>query len=85
MKLLDFLQLPIVQVLRKFHGNILTNEGEGDNYLGLTLEKSQVLKSQIIVENVAKFQYSVNFFCGVVLFHAFNHNYHVWMENVLQI
>ena len=31
MKLLDCLRLPIVQLLRKFHSNILTNEGEGDN------------------------------------------------------
>ena len=37
-KLLEFLQLPIVQLLRKFHLNILTDEGEGDNFLGLTLE-----------------------------------------------
>ena len=45
MKLLDFLQLPIMQLLRKFHLNILTTEGEGDNILGLTLKKSQILKS----------------------------------------
>ena len=47
MKLLDFLQLLIVQLLRKFHSNILKNEGAGDNFLGLTLEKSQILKSQL--------------------------------------
>ena len=45
MKPLDFFQLPIVQLLKKFHSNILTNEG-GDNFLGLTLEKLQILKSQ---------------------------------------
>ena len=47
MKLLDFLQLFIVQLLKKFHLNILKNEGAGDNFLGLTLEKSQILKSQL--------------------------------------
>ena len=29
MKLLEFLLLPIVQLLRKFHGKIVTNEGGG--------------------------------------------------------
>ena len=47
MKLLDFLQLLIVQLLKKFHENILKNEGAGDNFLGLTLKKSQILKSQL--------------------------------------
>ena len=47
MKLLDFLQLLIVQLLKKFHRNILKNEGAGDNFLGLTQEKSQILKSQL--------------------------------------
>ena len=47
MKLLDFLQLLIVQLLKKFHLNILKNEGAGDNFLGLTLEKSQIFKSQL--------------------------------------
>ena len=46
MKLLDVLNLPIVQLLRKFHCNILKNEEAGDNFLGLTLEKFQILKSQ---------------------------------------
>ena len=32
MKVLDFLQQPIVQLLRKFHRNISANEGEGHNY-----------------------------------------------------
>ena len=45
--LLDFLQLLIVQLFKKFHLNILRNEGAGDNFLGLTLEKSQILKSQL--------------------------------------
>ena len=44
MKLLDFSQLPTVQLFRKFHCNILKNEGAGDSFLGLTLEKSQILK-----------------------------------------
>ena len=47
MKLLDFLQLLIVQLLKNFHRNILKNEGAGDNFLGLTQEKSQILKSQL--------------------------------------
>ena len=47
MKLLEFLQLPIVHFLRKFHSKILTNEGKGDNSLGLTLEKSEFLESQL--------------------------------------
>ena len=47
MKLLDVLQLLIVQLLKKFLKNILKNEGAGDNFLGLTLEKSQILKSQL--------------------------------------
>ena len=28
-------------------------------------------------------EYFANFFCNVVLFDAFYHKYHVWMENVL--
>ena len=48
MKLLDFLQLLIVQLLKKFHLNILKNEGAGDNFLGLTQEKSQILQSQLL-------------------------------------
>ena len=47
MKLLDFLQLPVVQLLRKFLLSILTNDGEGVNFSGLNLEKSQILKSQL--------------------------------------
>ena len=47
MKLLEFLQLLIVQLFKKFHLNILKNEGAGDNFLGLTLAKSQILKSQL--------------------------------------
>ena len=47
MKLLDFLQLLIVQLLKRIHPNIFKNEGAGDNFLGLTLAKSQVLKSQL--------------------------------------
>ena len=36
MKFLDFLLLAIVQLLMKFHLNILLNEIEGDNFLALT-------------------------------------------------
>ena len=39
----------------------------------------------IVVEKGAEVEYFANFFCNVVLFHTFYHNYHVWMENVLQI
>ena len=52
MKLLDFLQLIIVQLLKKFLWNILTNDGAGDNFLGLTQEKSQILKSQNRVKKI---------------------------------
>ena len=85
MKLLDFLQLLIVQLLKKFHQNILKNEGAGDNFLELTQEKSQILKSQLSRKKGAEVEYFANFFCNVVLFDAFYHKYHVWMENVLQI
>ena len=47
MKVLDFLKLLIMQLLKKFHRNILQNEGAGGNFLGLTLEKPQLLKSQL--------------------------------------
>ena len=47
MKLLDFFQLLIVQLLRKFIEIFLKNEGAGDNFLGLTLEKLQILNSQL--------------------------------------
>ena len=83
MKLFDFLQLLIVQLLKKFHRNILKNEGVGDNFLGLTLEKSQILT--IIAKKGAEMEYFATFFCNVELFDAFYHKYHVWMENVLQI
>ena len=47
MNLLNFLQLPIVQLFQTFHLYTLINKGEGDILLGLTLEKSQILKSQL--------------------------------------
>ena len=47
MKLLDFLQLLIVQLLKKDSLTCFENEGAGDNFLGLTHEKSQLLKSQL--------------------------------------
>ena len=46
-KLLDFLQLLILQFLKKFHLKFLKNEGAGDNFLRLTVEKSQILKAQL--------------------------------------
>ena len=54
MKLLDFLQLYIAQVLKKFHQNIMKNEGAGDNFLELTLEKLQILKSHLSRKKVHK-------------------------------
>ena len=69
MKLLDFLQLPIVQLLRKFYCNILENEGAGDNFLGLTLEKSQILKSQLSrkkEQNLEILQISFVMYCYLV-------------------
>ena len=33
----------------------------------------------------AEVEYFANVFCNVVLFDAFYHKYHVWMENELQI
>ena len=47
-KLLDCFLLPIVQLLRNFHWNILANEEERDNFLGLIVEKLQILKSQLL-------------------------------------
>ena len=54
MKLLDFLQLLIAQLVKKFHRNILKNEGAGDDFQRLTLEKSQILKSQLSREKEQK-------------------------------
>ena len=61
MKRLDFLQLPTVRLLRKFYWNILTNEGEGDNFLGLTLENGK-LSNLYCCEKGARLQYFANFF-----------------------
>ena len=47
MKPLDFLQLIILQLLKKSYQTVLKNEVAGGNFLGLTLEKSQILKSQL--------------------------------------
>ena len=65
-KLLDFLQLTIVQLLRKFHRNILFNEGKGGDFLGRSLESSQNSQTSIIGKKGAKFEYFVNFFCSIV-------------------
>ena len=51
LKFLDFLLLPMMQLLTKFRPNILAIERERDIFLGLTLEKSQVLKPQISRKN----------------------------------
>ena len=55
MRLLDFLQLRIVKLFRKFHRNILKNEGAGENFLGFTMERSQ--NSQSII---AKKEHKMN-------------------------
>ena len=39
----------------------------------------------IIVKKGAKLQYFANLLCSEVLFDVFHHNYHVWMDIVLQI
>ena len=79
MKLLEFLPLPFVQLLRKFHRHITTNERESDNMLGHTLENSQTLISQSWRKS-CKFEYFANIFCIVVLFNVFCRNHHVLME-----
>ena len=45
----------------------LTNEGEGNNFLGLNrkITNSQI---SVIARKEAKVQYLANFFCNVVLF-----------------
>ena len=52
MKLLDFLQLLIMQRLKKVSSKYLKNEGMGDNFL--THEKSRILKSQLSREKEQK-------------------------------
>ena len=81
MKLLDFLQLLILQLLKKFHWNILKNEGAGDNSDPGKIANSQM---SIIAKKGAEAENFANVFCNVVLFDAFYHKYHVWMENVIQ-
>ena len=49
----------------------MKNEGAGDNVLGLTMEKSQILKSQLSQKG-AEFGYCANIFCNVVLFDVFS-------------
>ena len=49
-----------MQRLKKFHRSILKNEGAGDNFLGLTVEKLQILKSNftaisLVLANFAAF------------------------------
>ena len=48
------------------------------------MEKSQILKSQLS-RKVAESGIFWKFLRNVVLFDVFFHNYHVWMENVLQM
>ena len=62
----------------------LTYEGEGDNFLGLTLEKSQIAELNF-AKKVGGLEFFGNLFCRIVLFDVFYRNYHVWMEFVLQI
>ena len=50
-------------------------------------DSGKIANSQIsiIAKNGAEVEYFANFPSNVVLFDAFYHKYHVWMENVLQI
>ena len=50
-------------------------------------DPGKIVNSQIsiITKKGAEVEYFANFFLNVVLFDAFYHKYHVWMENMLQI
>ena len=74
MKFLDFLQLPIMQLVRKFFLNILINGGDKQSS-GTDPGKIANSRISIIAKKVANIKYSANFFCSVMLFDAFYHNY----------
>ena len=84
MKLVDSLQLLILQLLKKFHQNIFKKCGGGRRFSGTDPGKIANFQISIIVKNGAEAEYFANF-CNVVLFDAVYHNYHVWLKNVLQI
>lgn len=71
MKLSDYWQLSVVQLLVKFHENLLTNERAGDNFQGLAMEKWPILGSQPSSEN-SKIVIFANLLCRVVLFDVFS-------------
>ena len=50
-------------------------------------DPGKIANSQIsiIAKKGAEVDYFANFSCNVVLFDAFYHKHHVWMENMLQI
>ena len=64
---------------------ILKNEGVGDDFLGWTQEKSQILKFQLSQKKEQKWNVlQISFVMYCYLMH-FYHEYHVWTENMLQI
>ena len=64
MKLVIFLLLLILQLLKEFHETMLTKEGDGGNFLEVTLEKSQILQFQFY--KAATFVHFAIFFRSVV-------------------
>ena len=83
MKLLEFLQLPIMQLLKTVI-EYFNKKGEGDNFRTLTLEKSQILECQSSQKKEKNYNI-LQLFRSVELFDVFYHNHHVWMDIVLQI
>ena len=57
----------------------------GRQFFGTDPGKIANSKVSIIAKKGAEFEYFANFLFNVVLFDVFYHNYHVWMEIVLQI
>ena len=43
------------------------------------------VQTSMFAKEVAKFEHFAYFFCSVVLFDVFHHDYHVWMDIVPQI
>ena len=63
----------------------LENEGEGNHFSGRDPVKISNSRISVFAEKVARLQYFAKLFCNVLLFDVTYHNYHVWMEIVLQI
>ena len=72
-----------MQLLKKFHRNILKMRGGGRQFSETDPGKIANSLTSIIAKK-GEVEYFSNFFCNVALFDAFYQNYHVWMENVLQ-